>query len=279
MAISIVVPKGFSQFATNEHLLLYESLMESLHAGNPSAGPLAGRTLVAGQGLDETQISHAWHIGTSKGLVNEFQHWFAWRRKRPASKPLVHKLRPENSLISAPEQHEEGSFVAELLLHEQNELMRDHLTGQHVQGMVLTEACRQMFLAVTEKFFLHDYAAVKRYFVFHTMTMRFDAFAFPLPAQIRYRILEQQRRKPDQLSFHATMDIHQGGQIVSSMDTKFTVFDEEFISQREKKLATNAIQHSVKQLRSLVAARKERETAPSSLRRNSLTQLDRQILQ
>lgn len=150
MGISIVVPKAFSQFAENENLLLYEHLMEMLNADKPSVGPLSGRKLVAGQGLDEKQISHAWYVGTSKGLIAEFQHWHVNRRKQLATKPLVHKHRSENTLISTPERSENGNFVAGLILHEQNELMLDHLTGQHVQGMVLTEACRQMFLAVTE---------------------------------------------------------------------------------------------------------------------------------
>ncbi|EMV8752350.1 hypothetical protein AADS67_004982 [Escherichia coli] len=253
MGISIVVPKAFGQFAQNENLLLYERLISLLHEENPKSGLLAGRKLVAGQGLNQEQVSHAWFVGTSKGMSEEFKHWHASRGKSLATKPLVHKHRAENTLISEPECGQDGTFVADLILHEHNELMLDHLTGQHVQGMVLTEACRQMFLAVTEKFCLQNYTAAKRYFVINTMSVRFQAFAFPLPAQIHYQILEQKQLKPDRIAFHADMDIHQGDQVVAGMEVKFTVFDDMLISQRESQLAATAVQRYVGELRSLTS--------------------------
>lgn len=265
MEISIVVPKAFSQFAENENLLLYEHLMDLLQADSPESGPLSGRKLVAGQGLDETQISHAWYVGTSKGLKAEFEHWHANRGKQLATKPLVHKHRSENTLISTPERSEDGNFVAELVLHEQNELMLDHLTGQHVQGMVLTEACRQMFLAVTEQFCLQNYPATKRYFVINTMAVRFQAFAFPLPAQIHYRILDQKLPKPDRMVIHADMDIYQSGQVVAGMEVKFTVFDDNIISQREKQLAATAVQRYLGEVRSLFGPSGDVESIPAFL--------------
>src|SRR3546814_8567164 len=96
--------------------------------------------------------------------------------------------------------------------------MLDHLTGQHIQGMVLTEACRQMFLAVTEKYFLQDYRAKKRYFVIDTMTMRYNAFAFPLPAQITYKVLSKNVQKSHKRSFHVDMEVMQCSKPVCGME-------------------------------------------------------------
>lgn len=248
MEVLIVVTKGFDRFAQNENLLLYERLMKLLHDECPERGPLAGRQLIAGQGLSQEQVSHAWFVGISKGLLQEFKHWHIWRGKRLAAKPLVHKHRPENTLISVPEVAQDGGFIADLMLDDRNELMLDHLTGQHVQGMVLTEACRQMFLAVTERFCLGDYQAPKRYFVINTMTMRFQAFAFPLPAQIRYHILEQKKLRADRVSFHADMNIYQGGAVVAGMEVKFTVFDDVLITQKENQLAASVVQRYVNEL-------------------------------
>ena len=253
MEVLIVVPKAFNRFAQNENLLLYESLMSMLHEESPERGPLAGRQLIAGQGLSQEQVSHAWFVGINKGLLQEFKHWHAWRGKRLAAQPLVHKHQPENTLISAPEVAQDGGFIADLMLDDENELMLDHLTGQHVQGMVLTEACRQMFLAVTEQFCLDDYKAPKRYFVINTMTMRFQAFAFPLPAQIRYHILEQKKLKADRIAFHADMNIYEGGEVVAGMEVKFTVFDDVLTTQRENKLAASAVQQYVSELRLLTS--------------------------
>lgn len=144
-----------------------------------------------------------------------------------------------------------------MLLHERNELILDHLTGQHIQGMVLTEACRQMFLAVTEQFCLDGYPAAKRYFVINSMHIRYQAFAFPLPAEIRYRLLSQEQPRADRVSIHADIDIWQGNEVTASMEVKFTVFDDVYISNRESKLAAEAVQNYVKQLQSELLAKTE----------------------
>lgn len=249
MGVLIVIPEAFKQFSENPNLLPYDKLLSLLHQDDAHAGELVGRRLIAGQGLDEMQVDHAWCIGTRRGLAYEFAHWRMARNRRYADQTLCHKHRPENILVSAPEQQPDGSFTADLLLHERNELMLDHLTGQHIQGMVLTEACRQMFLAVTERYCLSNYPAAKRYFVINSMNIRYLAFAFPLPTQIRYRLIDQQQPKPDRVSIHADMDVLQGQQVVAGMDVKFTVFDDAYISNRERKLATEAVSNYVNQLR------------------------------
>src|SRR3546814_4023102 len=123
--------------------------------------------------------------------------------------------------------------------------MLDHLTGQHIQGMVLTEACRQMFLAVTEKYFLQDYRAKKRYFVIDTMTMRYNAFAFPLPAQITYKALSKNVQKSHKRSFHVDMEVMQCSKPECGMEAKFSVFDDEYISAQEQTLTSESLAYSI----------------------------------
>lgn len=257
MEVMIVIPSAFKQFSENPNLMPYDKLLSLLHRNGASADELVGRRLIAGQGLDDMQVDHAWYVGTSRGLVNEFADWRAARKGRYADRTLCHKHRPENILISVPEQQPDGAYTADLLLHERNEFMLDHLTGQHIQGMVLTEACRQMFLAVTERYCLDHNQAVKRYFVINSMNVRYQAFAFPLPAQIRYQVIDQQQPKPERVSIHADMDVLQAGQVVAGMEVKFTVFDDAYISRRESKLAAEAVGNYVNWLRSELTGRSE----------------------
>ena len=70
-----------------------------------------------------------------------------------ASLITTHKHNHENVLISKPNKLEENIYLSELIVFQNNELIIDHQTGLHVQGMVLIEAIRQMFIAVVEKFF------------------------------------------------------------------------------------------------------------------------------
>lgn len=249
MGVLIVIANTFKRFSKNPNLLPYDEFLSRLHHHDINTTELIGCRLIAGQGLDEIQINHAWSVGTSRGLHYEFAHWHTMRKKHHADKSLCHKHRPENILISIPELQYDGSYTADLYLHEHNELMLDHLTGQHIQGMVLTEACRQMFLAVTERYFLKDYPPTSRYFVINTMNIRFQKFAFPLPAQIRFHLIDKQQLKPDRFSIHADIDVLQDEQVVAGMEVKFNVFDETSLIQREDKLAAEAVNNYIDQIR------------------------------
>ncbi|MGO4395679.1 AfsA-related hotdog domain-containing protein [Variovorax sp. M-6] len=238
MGVYVVVADQFEQFSRQPNMLPYGALLKWLANKDPA---LRGKTLIAGQGLGVAEVDHAFRLGVTQGLAAEFALWRIWMNTMPAGRALSHKKKAENVLISAPEKLEDGTYAADLLLHADNELMQDHLTGQHVQGMVLTEACRQMLLAVTERFCLDDYKPAKRYFVLNEMAVRYMAFAFPLPAQVRYRVLEQKQPKPDRVLVHADMEVWQGDQPVSGMNVKFSVMDATVLGEREASLASKAI--------------------------------------
>ncbi|ETS33145.1 A-factor biosynthesis repeat protein [Photorhabdus khanii NC19] len=59
-------------------------------------------------------------------------------------------------MIGVAEKVNKNLFSLPLLIDERCELMADHQTGQHIQGMILIEACRQTFIAVTEEFYMSD---------------------------------------------------------------------------------------------------------------------------
>lgn len=264
MSVLIVIPQAFQQFSEHPDLLAYDKLLSLLQAPAGPGPALLGRRLIAGQGLDEMQVEHACQLGTSRGLHHEFAHWRWARNTACADQALCHKRRPENVLIAVPEQQPDGSYLSELRLHARNELMLDHLTGQHIQGMVLTEACRQMFLAVTQRYCLAQHASAKPYFVISAMNMRYQAFAFPLPAQICYRVLDQQQARPERVSIHAEMDVVQAGQVVAGMEVRFTVFDDAYISEREHRLAAQAVGHYVQRLRSELVANGDKQPLESA---------------
>ncbi len=85
--------------------------------------------------------------------------------------------------IGVAEKVNENLFSLPLLIDERCELMTDHQTGQHIQGMILVEACRQTFIAVTEEFYMSDKVG-QSYYVINDMNIKFSNFLFPLPAVI-----------------------------------------------------------------------------------------------
>lgn len=238
MSIFVVVANQFHEFSKNGDVLAYDVLLDMLTHSDEA---LRGTKVIAGQGLEAKQMRHAHQLAIAQGYHAEFTHWHLWGDVAPAGRDLSHKHRPENVLISVPEKNTDGSYCAQLLLHPDNELMLDHLTGQHVQGMVLLEACRQMFLAVTERFHLEEFSALQRYFVLNQMSVHYTAFAFPLPAEIRYRMLNSENPRPDRLDVTAEMEVWQTNKIVTSVGVNFTVMDGERLTVRESSLATRAV--------------------------------------
>ena len=257
MNLIVVVPDEFENLSKRPGLLRYCVLIEKLRTNDTSE--LVGMSMIAGQGLSEMEIDHAFCLAASVGLSVEFSHWRQWHSDARASRSLSHKHRTENVLISTPRRADgTDHYTAALMIDVRSELMSDHLTGLHIQGMVLTEACRQMFLAVTERFCLDDFPAGKRYFVISHMAMRYMEFAFPLPAEIRYHQLEQQQPKPDRMSIKADMEVWQNDRPVAGMAVEFTVFDAKYLSEREATLADRALAQCLHTTAAAVAARNAR---------------------
>lgn len=155
-----------------------------------------------------------------------------------------HKKLEQNILIGSAEQtkHNSNLFAMSLLIDERCELMADHQTGQHIQGMLLVEACRQAFIAVTEEFIYKQ--EIGRYYVINSMATTFSSFLFPLPALVHFEFLEKdinERRG----RFRSQVRVTQNHTLCATMDVSFTVYPSELISEKEKSLAEAAMQAAI----------------------------------
>lgn len=112
--------------------------------------------------------------------------------------------------------------------------MGDHQTGQHVQGMIVIEAFRQSFLAVTESFFPLE--SKSTYFVINVMNTTFMSFLFPLPAHVNYRILEA-RRSGKRARYRVVMSAVQNDIPCATAEVCFTVYPASSITPKEAELA------------------------------------------
>lgn len=235
----IVVSDKFSKFTMGKQAVT-ESQLHAMLALPEHILP--GRTcLVPGQGLSETKLAAL--ITMIEAADPHGKRWDASPlRELPdrAGSMLSHKHEPANTLISRPEQTGEGSYRLDMCIDQNCELMGDHQTGQHVQGMILVEAARQSFLAVSEAFYPHP-AGGKTYFVIHTLSTDFVGFVFPLHAHIDYRVLafdENERRQ----KFKVETDFVQNGEIRTRVAFSFTVYPHDVIAEKEASLADVAFQ-------------------------------------
>lgn len=158
-----------------------------------------------------------------------------------ASRMQTHKHHIQNVIISHPVRQDENNFEAALLLDERSELMNDHQTGQHIQGMILIEAARQMFLAVSEEYFIDTHELKPYYFVINQIAVKFTGFVFPVAVALCYRINSKDVFRPSRMHFDVTVSFMQGGVCVTEVSFQFTAFYAEKIKEKEHAQATQIL--------------------------------------
>jgi len=89
--------------------------------------------------------------------------------------------------------------------------------------MVLIEAGRQMFLAVTERFFSRP-GRESAYFVISRFDTTFLQFAFPLRTVIRFAVLEHRRCPNEVDAFEVLIHFLQDEQPVAKSVVAFSVY-------------------------------------------------------
>ncbi|MEU5387601.1 AfsA-related hotdog domain-containing protein [Kitasatospora cineracea] len=249
----LLVGDRFAGFAVHEGVFTVSQFREQLPLlGAVRAG--GEHTLVrAGQGVTAPEWAALRDTAARHGLQESLEFHFP----HPALSPRqeVHKHQSQNTLIADLRQEQAGRFVADLRLHADNELLLDHQTGQHVQGMVAVEAARQMFLAVSERYYANRYPDRSYYYVIDSMNTAFENFLFPLDATVEFLTLRAETDNPERLSFAADISVHQAGRRAALTTVTYTAFEPALIESKETKRARFAVDHTVSApARVLVAA-------------------------
>ncbi len=243
----LVVGDKFSQFAEDKDVLTLSKLRHLLNQDQPAFPGIERVTLVPGQGLGDKAVKDILdEAAKSKSARNlDFSLW----RNRPERAKCYqsHKRKPENILVSQPKCLCENVFLMDLMVDDGSDLMSDHQSGQHIQGMILLEAARQSLLVVTETFFLPK-EDIQYGFVFNKIDVTYQNFAFPFDAQLRYEIKQKNTRKPTRMNFIVHVSIVQCGVVAAVFKMDFTAFKKEVISCREGALANTALVDHLKKM-------------------------------
>ncbi len=178
-AIYIVSAK-FRDFCDGEQIWDYQSALDQL----PTIARKVDK-IILGQGLGQEH---------RQGLLDRLKFLNARRPialqdhiHQRVDKAKVHKVREHNVMVSAPECIGDGLYNAFLVVDESCAEMSDHQTGEHVQGAVLIEAARQMFMACATTFELSPEASAKigdMHFALNEMRVVFHNFVFPIETRI-----------------------------------------------------------------------------------------------
>lgn len=229
MTVFAVVSDRFNDFANHCGALAFSDAREKLRSGQFAPED----RLIIGQGLSDIEKisleAHAHLAGTTALLAL----WRGCDMPAAASPAIIHKRRAENTLISTPVLVAADHYRSSLLLSAQNELLLDHNTGQHVQGMVLIEACRQMAIAVSELNHMGQGENRQSYTVFNGISVTFPTFTFPLPADVEYRLSSCNDTRPGRAVISAEISVWQNGVKTTHMEAAYALFEPARLRPRE----------------------------------------------
>jgi hypothetical protein len=231
----VIVGDTFAALAKLPKVQTVSQFVESLRKGETLPSKL-----IAGQGVSDYEMEHLRDALNTYHESGESVPIDAAANER-VSRAVAHKHRENNVLLADLTPEGDGVYRANLRLHSDNELLQDHHTGQHVQGIVIIEAFRQMFIAVFEASHGVRMAQQKLFVVWDAMDVTFTSFLFPLAAQIVCQVVEEDVSDPSRMSFRVRMEVHQSGQEAAHADIRFGVHDNDKITSVERKRADRAV--------------------------------------
>lgn len=142
--IVFLIGKNFQEFTFNNEVLCVSEFLKKYET-NKVPFDIEYRL---GQGISSKEIKIIREILNRSNVIFNFND--------REDKRFVHKTKSKNVMISKPLLIRSNFFSSFLMLDKDCAEMTDHVTGQHIQGMVVIEAARQMMLSVTENYLLNN---------------------------------------------------------------------------------------------------------------------------
>lgn len=154
---------------------------------------------------------------------------------------IVHKRKVENCHITRPVKITETDYTLNISIDSKCCEISDHVTGEHINGIILIEAARQAFIAVTELYFLAKDDRV--YFILKNISCQFESFLFPLTIDMKYKILNFEKKGHLKMEFEVEVIFyHHEEKNDCVIKGFFSVYPKLMMENLESELANNAIE-------------------------------------
>lgn len=225
-----VVGEKFINVANNHEIATFSEIIQRVDMGK-----LPQITLCLEQGVSEVQQQELQAKLYNNKQSNDVKVESYFSETRRCSDHYTHKKQSFNTLISEPICVSQDNYVALLMINETCAELSDHVTGKHVQFMVLVEAARQMVNAVTEKF----YSDSSKIYLASDLQINFTNFVYPFRTEIHYSVMETKMKEGGNGKMKAKIDFIQHGELKSTIFFCFTILDKNFVTEIENK-AINA---------------------------------------
>ncbi len=242
----LIVSDKFHNFATRPDVITISELYSLLSADNIKIPYSQKIILIPGQGFSRESINRvlALSVTAKNALSFNFNLWHKIPQR--ASSQLTHKHQEENILVSEPHRKSESTFEMDVLIDENCEMMRDHQTGLHIQGMLLVEAARQAYLATMEKFYIKN-KEEKNYFIFNELNVGYNKFAFPLPSSILLTNEKVDLSNKKRQHTSTKIELLQCGDVSASVLMDVTIMPDTRVSTMETRFAKQSLDNYINQ--------------------------------
>ncbi len=193
-----------------------------------------------GQGLDEAAVATVVEAVERRGLDDRL---LLDPRDLPAPVPpgAVHKRDARNVLLADLVHDGADTFEASLRLHNDNELVLDHQSGPHLQGMILVEAARQLLLAVCELEYLRPWPDWTFSILLTQLDTRFHRPVFPLPLRMQMTAHRADTADVNRMRLDLETRFVQGGREAATSTATASVRPSERFRPMERRTAEVAI--------------------------------------
>ncbi|WP_327145041.1 AfsA-related hotdog domain-containing protein [Nocardia sp. NBC_01327] len=233
----LLVADRFRGIAEDDRAFTVSGLVAALRGGRlrEATEPL---TIHLGQGVTGHDLDYVEHVATVHAPAGV---QVTGPVAEPAPRHQVHKYQNSNVLLANLIRENDTEFRADLRIHGDNELLLDHQTGEHVQGLVIVEAVRQLFLGAFELEYGRRWPEQHFYIVWNSIELEFTSFLFPLPATLHAVLTPVAIEDPAKLEFAIEVDVRQLDRSVATARITYAALPNERISQIERHKAAKAI--------------------------------------
>jgi len=238
--VMCLVGDKLSQFRENNHDVLTVAEFEDFLKKVAMKELDEQLVVVVGQGVSESHLASFQEAISKKGLRGMRIVVPAAEHKKKAG-ALTHKHKNENEMISLPQQISGNCYESYLILDDRCSEMSDHVTGKHLQGMIIIEAARQMTLAVTEKYFMDEKDRANFSFVTNSLHTYFHGYIFPCDVKLEYTITKHSGKIGSNSKFDVNIKFIQSDENKAEVNYQFSVLNKNFIKEKEDVLAKNSV--------------------------------------
>lgn len=229
-----IVGDKYKKFSELQNIYTYSEVLLLVKCNDSI---LTQKFIIIGQGVsaEERQTLRNLELNNKLGVILN-------RHYELTPQNMSHKEKAYNTMISAPRViHSNKSYSAYLMLDDGCAEMSDHITGMHIQGMVIMEAARQMMLAVGEKYLLPPQMKGNAYFALKQINSKFYQFGFPIEVKLIHTINHLKRREEICIAETVT-EVVQNGALIAEVGINYVACIKDSLLDKETSMACDAVQ-------------------------------------